>query len=100
MAWWDRMPRRLQGWLTIISILGGLLGAAFALGAATSGAVGDVRGLPVRMEAAEAQIQQHDTRLLEHDNAILATDNKLDRVVCLLLLPDSLSAIESERSCP
>lgn len=89
MAWWDKMPRRLQGWLTIMSILGGMLAGAFALGATT----GDVRGLPVRVDALEAKVIQHDA-------AILATDSKLDRVVCLLLLPDSLSAISAEKLCP
>ena len=93
MAWWEKMPRRLQAWLTLGGILAGLIGGAFALGATTSGTVGEVRGLPVRVEALEA-------KALIHDAAILATDTKLDRVVCLLLLPDSLSAISAERMCP
>ena len=93
MAWWERMPKPAQAWLTIISTLIGLLGGAFALGAATSGAVRGMRGLPVRVEALEA-------KAIQHDAAIVATEDKLDRVVCLLLLPDSLSAITAERECP
>lgn len=54
MAFWDRIPRAAHGWITLAGILVGLLGAAFAAGAATSGRVEELKSLPPRVTALEA----------------------------------------------
>ncbi|MFA6044187.1 MAG: hypothetical protein WC718_04325 [Phycisphaerales bacterium] len=56
MAWFERLPTRLQAWLTIAAIMLGALGAAYGLGAATGGTVEDLRTLPPRMDSAEVRI--------------------------------------------
>lgn len=56
MAWWERMPKPLQAWLTIGGMVVGLVGSAFALGAATGGTVGEMRTIPRRMQVVEARV--------------------------------------------
>lgn len=56
MAWYDKLPRTLQAWLTIVSLGLGLIGSAFAVGAATGGTVGEMRTMPSRMAGVEARV--------------------------------------------
>jgi hypothetical protein len=56
MAWFERLPRPLLGWLTVGGMLCGLIGGAFAMGAATSSTASDYRSLPARMGSVEAKL--------------------------------------------
>ena len=65
MAWWEKMPKPLQAWLTIGGILVGLVGSAFALGASSSGAVGELRTLPLRVHAVEQRVDVMEADMAE-----------------------------------
>jgi len=100
MAWWDRLPRTLQAWLAALGVIVGMVGTAFAVGAVTSKSFEVSRELPGRMDYAEATLQEHGaaiTTLFAND---ARSDFRYNRLICLLLLPDSLSAIEMEDACP
>lgn len=56
MAWFDRMPKVVQAWLAIGGVLCGLVGAAFAAGAATSATARDLRTIPARVDAVEHRV--------------------------------------------
>lgn len=56
MAWFERLPRAVQGWLVLGGILVGLLGGAFALGARSSVLIVEQRGLPGRVTVVEKQV--------------------------------------------
>lgn len=92
MAWWDKLERGSKGAITVVSLLVGLLGGAFALGAATSGTVGDFRDIPDRVTEVEA-------RLILHDSAI-ARINRVDSLSTKnRALLDSLSSDMRDVRC-
>ena len=53
MAWFERMGKTTQAWLTVAGIIIGLLGAAFALGASTGEAARELRAVPAKVDALE-----------------------------------------------
>lgn len=65
MAWWDEMPKRLQLILALAGTCVGLLGGAFALGAATRETLDGHRDLPQRVSALESRVETLDARLSE-----------------------------------
>lgn len=107
MSWWERLPRTAQAWLTVGSFILALVAGAFALGATSSRTFTVTRELPIRMDNVEAKAIEQDKRLSGHDADIsdlrdtdALAEARYDRLICLLLLPDELSAVESERRCP
>jgi hypothetical protein len=72
MAWFERMPKPLQAWLAIGGIVCGLIGGAFAMGAATSGTVSGLRDLPARTVVLESQVDtlQSVTDYLMHVDSL------------------------------
>ena len=56
MAWFERLPRAVQGWLALVGVLMGLLGGAFALGARSSVLIVEQRGLPGRVTSVERRV--------------------------------------------
>lgn len=107
IAWWEKLPRTLQAWLTVGSILLAAASGAFALGAMSSKSVEVTRQLPGRMDNVEAKAFEQDVRLDGHDSELVAlhavdaqAEAQYKRLVCLLLLPEPLSALEQEKRCP
>lgn len=69
------------------------LGGAFAVGAAITLSAMSFRQLP-------AQVRAIDERLTEVEMVAARVDRQYTRIVCLLTLPDSVSPMQAERSCP
>lgn len=69
--------------------------AGLAAGLVVGGATVGQRwlGLP-------ATVAAHERRLAEVEAVARRVDRQYARLVCLITLPDSLSAIEGERRCP
>jgi len=84
---WKGLPDSTRNWIALGGAIVGVLGAVYGFGAKpTADLTAQVRSNTVAVES--------NTRRIDKSEA------KVDRVICLLLLPDSLSAIESERHCP
>ena len=75
------------------------LGGAFAIGAAIALSSMGVRTLPATVAAHTDSIRQLSTRVAETDALARRVDRQYTRIVCILTLPDSLSAIEGEGRC-
>ena len=99
MAWWERIPRATQAWLTIGAVFVGFTGTTFAVGAATSRTIELTSELPIRLDVAEERLMIHDTAILTLQDATLNVSAKLDRLECLLLLPDSTRPLLASRIC-
>jgi len=106
-AWWGRLPKAMQAWLTVASLIVALVAGAFALGAMSSQSFETARALPARMDGVEAATLELDLRLNGHEVVLdslrasdLRAEAKYNRLICLMLLPDELSAVESMRRCP
>jgi len=63
MAWWNGLPNGARDWIAVGSVVVGLVGGAFAVGAATSTTIDDHRDLPERVTSLEVNDQRQDTIL-------------------------------------
>ena len=76
------------------------LGGAFAIGAAIALSAMNFTSLPAQVQAHGDSIRSLSYRVAEVDIIARRVDRQYSRIVCILTLPDSLSAIEGERLCP
>ena len=75
------------------------LGGAFAVGVAIALSAMSFRDLPAQVAAHADSIRSLSSRVAETDALARRVDRQYSRIVCILTLPDSLSAIEGERLC-
>lgn len=86
----------LTDWQKAITALVGAasVGAMLALGGMA------VVGLPERMDDAEQAIDANTATIITNTREVRSLEAKVDRILCLQLLPDSISHLEAQRECP
>lgn len=80
-------------WVKVFILLGSVATAAATFG-------GRWIGLPERFDVLQAQVDIHQDMLENQDESLTDQSQKLDRVICLLTLPDTTSPIVSQERCP
>lgn len=92
MHFWERIPKALMAWITAGSLCVGLLGGAFAAGAATSGSVEEFKSIPPRVMALEAHEAAQDSLIARVPT--VDTLSASNRAIALAVL-DSMSSLSS-----
>jgi len=80
---WDKLPDGARGWIAVVGFIAGLVGGAFALGAATSGTLGDHKDLPFRVTDVERRMDAVEPALVEIQCILRAQVEGVDAVRCL-----------------
>ena len=80
---WQTISTNARGWIALVGFVAGVVGGAFALGAATSGAVGSHKDLPLRVQAVEVRLNNVEPALVEIQCILRSQVEGVDAARCL-----------------
>lgn len=93
----------ISQWLTMLPVWSkavGALGAAFGAGLTLAFVLSGWASLPSRVQEHDIKILSLQVEQAAAKDERLETLHKLDRVLCLLTLPDSTRPLDAQRACP